>query len=218
MSFRVHPTAEVSDRARIGEGASIWHQAQVRENAGIGPGCIIGKGVYIGADVQVGANCKVQNYSCVYEGTTLEDGVFVGPEVVFTNDRFPRAINPDGSLKSASDWECVGATVQYGAAVGSRSVVLPGVRIGRWALVGAASYLLPTVAAMALAGAALGTPAFAAPGTPPDRPNIVLILTDDQPLGRVDAVVDRLHEGVDEVEVEIDEHRTRQIRGQHRQR
>ncbi|MFN8506901.1 MAG: acyltransferase [Dehalococcoidia bacterium] len=156
MSFRVHPTAEVSDRARIGEGASIWHQAQVRENAGIGPGCIIGKGVYIGADVQVGANCKVQNYSCVYEGTTLEDGVFVGPEVVFTNDRFPRAINPDGSLKSASDWECVGATVQYGAAVGSRSVVLPGVRIGRWALVGAGSVVTKDVPAH---GLVIGNPA-----------------------------------------------------------
>lgn len=150
MSFRVHPTAEVSDRANIGEGASIWHQAQVRENAGIGPGCIIGKGVYIGADVQVGANCKVQNYSCVYEGTTLEDGVFVGPEVVFTNDRFPRAINPDGTLKSASDWECVGATVRYGAAVGSRSVVLPGVEIGRWALVGAGSVVTKDVPAHAL--------------------------------------------------------------------
>lgn len=156
MSFRVHPTAEVSDRARIGEGASIWHQAQVRENAGIGPGCIIGKGVYIGADVQVGANCKVQNYSCVYEGTTLEDGVFVGPEVVFTNDRFPRAINPDGTLKSASDWECVGATVQYGAAVGSRSVVLPGVRIGRWALVGAGSVVTKDVPAH---GLVIGNPA-----------------------------------------------------------
>ncbi|MBK6662002.1 MAG: N-acetyltransferase [Thermoflexaceae bacterium] len=150
MTFRVHPTAEVSDRANIGEGASIWHQAQVRENAGIGPGCIIGKGVYIGADVQVGANCKVQNYSCVYEGTTLEDGVFVGPEVVFTNDRFPRAINPDGSLKSASDWECVGATVEYGAAIGSRSVVLPGVRIGRWALVGAGTVVTKDVPSHAL--------------------------------------------------------------------
>ncbi|MGH2611197.1 MAG: hypothetical protein ACRDHF_19115, partial [Tepidiformaceae bacterium] len=95
---RVHPTAEVSPAAVVDAGASIWHQAQVREGAHVGPGCIIGKGVYIGADVHIGANCKVQNYSCVYEGTTLEDGVFVGPEVVFTNDRYPRAINPDGTL------------------------------------------------------------------------------------------------------------------------
>lgn len=143
--FRVHPTAEVSERASIGEGASIWHQAQVREGATVGPGCIIGKGVYIGADVSLGANCKVQNYSCVYEGNTLEDGVFVGPEVVFTNDRYPRAINPDGSLKAASDWELEGTVVRYGAAIGSRSVILPGLTIGRWALVAAGSVVTKDV-------------------------------------------------------------------------
>ena len=145
-SFRVHPTAEVSERASIGEGASIWHQAQVREGASIGPGCIIGKGVYIGAGVSLGANCKVQNYSCVYEGNTLEDGVFVGPEVVFTNDRYPRAINPDGTLKAASDWELQGSLVKYGAAVGSRSVILPGLVIGRWALIAAGSVVTKDVA------------------------------------------------------------------------
>lgn len=137
--FRVHPTAEVSEGASVGKGASVWHQAQVREGARIGPGCVIGKGVYVGAHVAVGANCKVQNYSCLYEGTRLEDGVFVGPEVVFTNDRYPRAINPDGSLKSTSDWDCEGTTVRYGAAVGSRSVILPGLTIGRWALIAAGS-------------------------------------------------------------------------------
>ena len=145
MSFRVHPTAEVSEKANIGEGASIWHQAQVREGATVGAGCIIGKGVYIGADVSLGANCKVQNYSCVYEGNALEDGVFVGPEVVFTNDRYPRAINPDGSLKAASDWELAGTLVKYGAAIGSRSVILPGLTIGRWALVAAGSVVTKDV-------------------------------------------------------------------------
>ena len=149
-AYRVHPTAEVSERASIGEGASIWHQAQVREGATIGAGCIIGKGVYVGADVSVGANCKVQNYSCLYEGVTLEEGVFVGPEVVFTNDRYPRAINPDGSLKSADDWHVGPTTVRYGAAVGSRSVVLPGREIGRWSLVAAGSVVTKDVAAHAL--------------------------------------------------------------------
>lgn len=143
--FFVHSTAHVEDGATVGEGAQVWHQAQVRRGASVGPGCVIGKGVYIGADVRIGANCKIQNYSCVYEGLTLEDGVFVGPEVVFTNDRYPRAINPDGSLKSPDDWECGETLVKYGAAVGSRAVLLPGLVIGRWALIAAGSVVTKDV-------------------------------------------------------------------------
>lgn len=153
---RIHATAHVEDGATMGAGASAWHQVQVRTGAVVGAGTIIGKGAYIGADVRVGANCKIQNYSCVYEGTILEDGVFVGPEVVFTNDRLPRAINPDGTIKSASDWDCEGATVRYGAAIGSRSVVLPGIQIGRWALVGAGSVVTKNVPDHALV---VGNPA-----------------------------------------------------------
>jgi UDP-2-acetamido-3-amino-2,3-dideoxy-glucuronate N-acetyltransferase len=154
--FRVHPTAEVSDGAAIGAGSQIWHQAQVREGAVLGPGCIIGKGVYIGSDVHIGANCKVQNYSCVYEGATLEDGVFVGPEVVFTNDKYPRAINPDGTLKSQHDWELGRTLVKYGAAVGSRSVIVTGITIGRWALIAAGSVVTKDVPDHALV---VGVPA-----------------------------------------------------------
>ncbi len=145
-TFRVHPTAEVHPAATIGEGASVWHQAQVREGAVVGPGTILGKGAYIGEHVSLGANCKVQNYSCVYPGATLEDGVFVGPEVVFTNDKYPRAINPDGSLKSESDWDLGRTLVKFGAAIGSRSVIVTGITIGRWALVAAGAVVTKDVA------------------------------------------------------------------------
>lgn len=144
-SARVHASAFVEDGATVGAGASVWHHAQIRTGASIGPGCIIGKGAYIGADVTLGANCKVQNYSCVYEGMRLEDGVFVGPEVVFTNDRYPRAINPDGTIKTAQDWECGETLVKYGAAIGSRSVILPGLTIGRWSLIAAGAVVTKDV-------------------------------------------------------------------------
>lgn len=155
-SYYAHPTADVSPEASIGEGARLWHQVQVREGAVVGAGCNIGKGVYIGAGVVLGANCKVQNYSSLFEGLTLEDGVFVGPAVVFTNDRLPRAINPDGSFKAESDWELGRSVVCHGAAVGARSVVLPGIRIGRWAMVGAGSVVTRDVPDHALV---VGNPA-----------------------------------------------------------
>ena len=133
---RIHPTADVSDAADLGPNCRIWHQAQVREGAHLGANCIVGKGAYVDFGVQIGANCKLQNRVSVYHGTTLEDGVFVGPHAVFTNDKLPRAITPDGELKSDADWEVGLIRVGYGAAIGAQSVVLPGVNIGRWALVG----------------------------------------------------------------------------------
>ncbi len=135
----VHSTAEVSAEASLGAGCKVWRQAHIREGARLGPGCIVGAGVYVGAGVVLGANCKVQNQALLYEGLELEDGVFVGPQVCFTNDYLPRAVNPDGSLKSAADWHVGQTRVRQGASVGSSSVVVAGVTIGRWALVGAGS-------------------------------------------------------------------------------
>lgn len=136
---RIHPTADVSDAAIIGEGTSIWHECQVRERAHIGSGCILGKGVYVDFDVVIGDNCKLQNRASVYHGTSLGEGVFVGPHVVFTNDKLPRAINPDGSRKSHDDWEVGPIHVGTGASIGASSVILPGVTIGTFALVGSGS-------------------------------------------------------------------------------
>jgi acetyltransferase-like isoleucine patch superfamily enzyme len=133
----IHATAEVSPKATIGPGARIWHQAQVREGARIGANCIIGKGTYIDFDVSIGANSKIQNGVCVYHGATVEDGVFLGPGVILTNDKIPRAINPDGSLKAATDWQVAPTLVRRGASIGAGAVVLPGLTIGEFAMVGA---------------------------------------------------------------------------------
>ena len=132
----VHPTADVSTQAKIGDGTKIWHQAQVREGAVIGKGCVVGKGAYVDKDVRIGDFCKLQNGVFVYHGFHLEDGVFLGPGAMLLNDKHPRAINPDGSRKADADWEVSEGVVCYGAAVGGGAVVLPGVTVGRMALVG----------------------------------------------------------------------------------
>jgi acetyltransferase-like isoleucine patch superfamily enzyme len=134
--MRVHPTADVSSEATIGPGTMIWHQAQIREGARLGRNCIVSKGVYIDHEVQIGDNVKIQNGVSVYHGVTLEDGVFVGPHACFTNDKRPRAVNPDRTPKSAGDWIVSPTRVREGAAIGAHSVVLPGVTIGRWAMIG----------------------------------------------------------------------------------
>jgi UDP-2-acetamido-3-amino-2,3-dideoxy-glucuronate N-acetyltransferase len=132
----IHPTADVSDDAEIGRGTRIWHQVQVREGAVIGSECILGKGAYIDLNVRIGDRCKLQNSVFVFHGFNLEDGVFLGPGVMLLNDKHPRAINADGSLKSDSDWTASEGTVRHGASIGGGAVVLPGVSIGRFALVG----------------------------------------------------------------------------------
>jgi UDP-2-acetamido-3-amino-2,3-dideoxy-glucuronate N-acetyltransferase len=139
MTVRIHTTAEVSEKANIGDGTSIWHQCQIREGVQIGEGCILGRGVYIDAEVLIGNHVKIQNYVSIYHGVTIEDGVFVGPHVCFTNDMRPRAINPDGSLKAADDWELSKTLVKRGASLGANSTIRCGVTVGEWAMVGAGS-------------------------------------------------------------------------------
>jgi UDP-2-acetamido-3-amino-2,3-dideoxy-glucuronate N-acetyltransferase len=150
MDVRVSASADVDPRARIGPGTAVWDIAQIREGAEIGTGCIIGRGAYIGPGVRMGDHCKIQNYALVYEPASLEDGVFVGPAAVFTNDRFPRAVMPDGVLKKIDDWEPVGVIVRCGASIGARAVCVAPVTIGRWALVAAGSVVVKDVPDFAL--------------------------------------------------------------------
>lgn len=146
MSY-IHPTATVEDGAVIGEDTLVWHQAQVRTGASIGANCILGKGSFVDLDVTIGDKCKLQNYAQVFHGSVIEDEVFIGPLAVLTNDRFPRAATPDGGLKSEADWAVEGITVRRGASVGAHSVVLPGVQIGEWAIVGAGAVVVKDVEA-----------------------------------------------------------------------
>lgn len=155
-SVRIHPSAEVSPEAVIGPGSSIWNQAQVREGARIGSGCTIGKNVYVDVGVVLADNVKVQNNASLYRGATIDEGVFIGPHVCLTNDLHPRAVNADGSPKTDADWVVTPIRVRAGAALGASSTVLPGVTIGRFAMVGAGSVVTRDVADQELV---IGNPA-----------------------------------------------------------
>lgn len=149
MSF-IHSSAEVADDAVLADSVSVWHIAQVRERAELGENVVVGRGAYIGSGVSIGANSKIQNYALIYEPAVLDTGVFIGPAVVLTNDQYPRACNPDGSLKSATDWEAVGVTVKRGASIGARAVCVAPVTIGEWASVAAGAVVTRNVQPYAL--------------------------------------------------------------------
>jgi acetyltransferase-like isoleucine patch superfamily enzyme len=148
--FFVHSTADVSPRAKIGAGTKIWHQAQVREDAAIGARCIIAKNVYVDLRVEIGSGCKIQNNASIYFPAKIEDDVFVGPSVTFTNDPYPRAFLWDESRHSPL------TRVRKGASIGADSVVIGGVEIGEYALVAAGSVVTRDVPAH---GLVMGNPA-----------------------------------------------------------
>jgi UDP-3-O-[3-hydroxymyristoyl] glucosamine N-acyltransferase len=154
---RIHETADVTLSASIGDGTLIWHQVQIREGAQIGENCIIGKGAYIDAGVKIGSNCKIQNYALVYSGATLGDGVFIGPAAILTNDRYPRAINPDGELKRALDWDHGKIYIDDGVSIGAGAVLVTDIHIGRFATIGAGAVVTHNVPPHALM---IGSPAY----------------------------------------------------------
>lgn len=133
----IHPSANVSDKALIGEGTKVWINVQIRENARIGAGCILSKDVYVDHAVRIGDRCKIQNSVSVYNGVSIGDDVFVGPNVAFTNDRVPRAFN--------TDWRITETRVGTGASLGANSTIVCGITIGEYAMVAAGSVVTKDV-------------------------------------------------------------------------
>jgi acetyltransferase-like isoleucine patch superfamily enzyme len=155
-SARVHPTADLEDDVSVGPGTSIWHRTHVRTKASIGADCVIGGGVFIDEGVTIGDRVKIQSGALVYHGVTVEDGVFIGPGAILTNDRFPRATAPDGSLAGADDWQVSPIRVHLGSSIGAGAIVVAGNDVGPYALVGAGAVVTRTVPSYALV---VGNPA-----------------------------------------------------------
>lgn len=148
MGIFKHPTAEVSEQAIIGDGTKIWNLAQVREKSVIGKNCIISKNVYIDTMAVIGNNVKIQNNVNVYHGVTVEDDVFLGPSMTFTNDMYPRAFN--------DEWQISETRVMKGASIGANATIVCGVTIGEYATIGSGSVVTKNVPAYALV---VGNPA-----------------------------------------------------------
>lgn len=148
MDIFIHGSADVSPQADIGGGTKIWNNAQVRERAVIGKNCVIGKNAYIDSDVRLGDGVKAQNNVNVYHGVTVEDDVFLGPSMTFTNDMFPRAFN--------ADWQITETLVKRGASIGANATIVCGVSIGEYSMVGCGAVVTKDVPAYALV---VGNPA-----------------------------------------------------------
>lgn len=144
----IHATANVSSDSKIGDGTKIWINSQIREKSEIGMNCIISKDTYIDTEVKIGNNCKIQNSVSVYHGVIIEDDVFVGPNVCFTNDKVPRAFDPA--------WKITPTLVKKGVSLGANSTIVCGVIIGEYAMVAAGSVVTKDVEPFSLV---MGNPA-----------------------------------------------------------
>lgn len=153
MSVFIHESAVVDAGARIGAGTKIWHFCHVSAGAEIGSDCTLGQNVFVGNGVKIGRGVKVQNNVSLYAGVILEDEVFCGPSMVFTNVKAPRAAFPRDPASYAI------TRVGRGASIGANATVICGIRIGRWALVGAGAVVTRDVCDHARV---LGVPARAA--------------------------------------------------------
>jgi UDP-2-acetamido-3-amino-2,3-dideoxy-glucuronate N-acetyltransferase len=149
--YFVHPTAIVDQPCTIGQGTKIWHFVHVSEGATLGEGCVLGQNVFIGRNVRIGSNCKIQNNVAVYEKVTLEDDVFCGPSMVFTN-----VMNPRSAFPRDRETGFLPTLVKRGATIGANATIVCGVTLGECAFVGAGAVVTRDVPAYA---AVFGVPA-----------------------------------------------------------
>lgn len=149
MGAVIHPSAIVDDGAQLGEGTHVWHFCHVSAGARIGPGCSLGQNVFVANDVVIGRNVKIQNNVSVYDAVTLEDDVFCGPSMVFTN-----VFNPRAAVVRKAEYRRT--LVRQGATLGANCTIVCGVTIGRHAFIGAGAVVNRDVPDYALM---LGVPA-----------------------------------------------------------
>ena len=144
-TFYAHPSASIDDGAEIGSGTKIWRFSHVMGGTKIGEDCTLGQNVFVGRQVTIGNHVKIQNNVSVYEGVTLEDYVFCGPSMVFTNVRTPRCAYPRNKRE-----DCVATLVRHGASIGANATVVCGVTIDRWAMIAAGAVVTRDVPAYGL--------------------------------------------------------------------
>jgi UDP-2-acetamido-3-amino-2,3-dideoxy-glucuronate N-acetyltransferase len=145
----IHETALIDEGAQIGNGTRIWHFCHVMDTAHIGENCVLGQNVFVGNNAKLGNNVKVQNNVSVYEGVICEDDVFLGPSMVFTNVTNPRSmVNRKDEFKTTQ--------VKKGATIGANATILCGIKIGKYAFIGAGAVVTKNVADYALV---VGNPA-----------------------------------------------------------
>jgi acetyltransferase-like isoleucine patch superfamily enzyme len=142
VNIYVHPTAIIEKNVNLGEGTKVWHYVHIMKQARIGKNCVIGDYVHIGKEVQIGNFVKIENRATIYQGVTVEDQVFIGPHVVFTNDLLPRSSN--------KDWRISKTIIKKGSSIGAGSVIVCGITIGQYSLVGVGSVVTKNVPSHAL--------------------------------------------------------------------
>jgi UDP-2-acetamido-3-amino-2,3-dideoxy-glucuronate N-acetyltransferase len=142
--------AIVEDSVVMHAGVRVWHFSHIRENVILEEGVVVGTHVYIGPGILIGKNSKIQNRAAIYEPARIGEGVFIGPGAIITNDRNPRAINPNKSQKTSSDWHRAQIDVLEGASIGAGAICVGPISIGKWALVAAGAIVVDKVPNFAL--------------------------------------------------------------------